>query len=89
MLSTQKIFQVIFFTMIMVIFLIAFSQIFLSNYYNYGAESITFASMLRISSSEPYVSKITELPVLISSFSPILFGLFYPFIKFFSLTSIK
>lgn len=68
--------------------LIAFTQL-ISNYYNYGGESADFASMLRMAQSKSYVSDITEIPILLNVYSPVLFGVFYPFIKIFNLTTLN
>lgn len=85
--NTKSAFLATLFALIIVNAIIGISQL-ISNYYNYGAESISFASMLRMSQSKLYVSNITEIPLLISSFTPILFALFNPLIKILNLSSI-
>lgn len=74
--------------LIIVSALITITQLF-SYYYAYGGESLELASIMRVSHSLPYVSRPNELPILFSQYSPVLFWLIDPLIKFMGSNSLR
>lgn len=61
--------------------------LFVSNYYNYVAESTSIGSLLRIAEGKPYIGSLDEMPLFLNPFSPYLAWLLTPVLRTFRWTN--
>lgn len=62
--------------------------LFFSSYYNYAAESISLASLIRVAAGQPYVGRLDELPLLWNPYSPFLAWLVTPVLRVFHFSAL-